>query len=107
MKKLLISLLIGIILFSAIPSYALTTKEINPYVGKIVDIQLYTRTFLFYTLYETKGKILEVYEDELLGTIVKLVIVNIVNEKAEIEIQAELITYVSDGKTSVGEIVEE
>lgn len=106
MKKLLVSLLVGLFLFATIPVYALTTEEIKPYVGKVVDIQLYIRVFLSYFPYETKGKILEVYEDGLLGTLVKLVIVNIVDEKVETEVEAELITYISDGETSVGEIVE-
>lgn len=33
MKKWLINLLIGIILFSTIPSYALTTEEADKYIG--------------------------------------------------------------------------
>lgn len=107
MKKLLISLLIGIMLFSVMPAYALTTEEIQPYVGKVVDIQLYVPMFLSYFPFETRGKILEVYEDELLGTMVKLVIVNMIGEKYEGEVRAELITYLSDGDTSVGKIVEE
>ena len=107
MKKLLISLLVGLVLFSVIPAYALTTEEIKPYVGKVVNIQIYTRMFLSYFPFETKAKILEVYEDELLGARVKLVMVNMIGEKAEGEIRAELITYISDGETSVGEIVEE
>lgn len=107
MKRLLVSLLVGLILFAVIPCYALTTEEIKPYVGKVVDIQLYTRMFLSYFPFETRAKILEIYEDELLGAMVKLVLINMVGEKVETEVRAKLITYLSDGVTSVGEIVEE
>lgn len=107
MNKLLISLLVGLLLCSTTSCYALTAEELTSYVGKVIDIQFYVPLFLTYFHYETKGKILEVYEDELLGEMVKIIVINMMGEKEEAEIRAGLITYVSDGKTSVGEMVEE